>query len=378
MTAGGTGATMRYWLLATAAVLAACSAEPGAAKSGVTGDPATPTGPTTSVQPADRSFRDWLAGCDNGNDCVAFAGPRDGGTGWLRVSMAAGPMGIPTVHVGLWGDGGPQNAAAPLRLRIDGAEFVVDPDPDLGQDGVGRAAGRQADGILRALAEARSLVLTKGSETVTLSPNGASAALLWIDERQGRLDTVTALRRRGDRPASDVPAAPGLPVVTPAPVADQTGMPDPDTDAVLPAGFRDLPAVKECRTNLDWNPDLFKGATRHRLDADTELWGVPCDAGAYNLMMRFWITGPNGADPRAIALQGVSGDPDYVVTNPEYDPADRTLRQFAKARGIGDCGTFQKWTWTARGFVLSEETGMGECWGVPFDLWPTRWRTRGQ
>ena len=371
-------ATMRYWLLATAAVLAACSAERGAAKNGAAGGTASEPA-STAVKPADRTFRDWLAGCDNGGDCVAFAGPTDGGTGWLRVSMAAGPQAAPVVHVGLWGGDGTENAAAPLRLRIDNRDFLIDPEPDQGDVGVGRATAAAARDIVRALGEARALTLTKGSETVTLSPNGAAAALLWIDERQGRLDTVTALRRRGERPASAVPQAPRLPVVTPAPVADQTGMPDPDGPSpALPAALASLDAVKECRANLEWNPDLFKAVSRHRLNASTELWGVPCDAGAYNLMMRFWTTGPNGADPRAIPLQGVSGEADYVVTNPEYDPAERTLRQFAKGRGIGDCGTFQKWTWTARGFVLSEEIGMGECWGVPFDLWPTRWRTRGQ
>lgn len=371
---------MRYGLLTATAVLAACGAEPGAAKGDAATGGNTPSqSAPAGVQPADRTFRDWLAGCDNGNDCVAFAGPTDGGMGWLRVSLAAGPNATPVVHVGLWDGSGAENAAAPLRLTVDGRAFVIDPDPDMGADGVGRATGRAAADMVRAIAEARGLTLSKGSESMTLSPNGAAAALLWIDERQGRLETVTALRRRGDRPASSVPAAPALPVVTAAPAADQTGMSPGNSDgppAALPAAFRDLPAVKECRENLSWNPDLFKAISRDRLDADTELWGVPCDAGAYNLMMRFWITGPNGTNPRAIALQGVEGDPEYVVTNPEYDPETRTLRQFHKGRGIGDCGTFQKWTWTARGFVLSEEIGMGECWGVPFDLWPTRWRTR--
>lgn len=368
---------MRKFILTTAAVLAACGAEPNAAKGAPAAGVPAQTAPAATAQPADRTFRDWLAGCDNGNDCVAFAGPTDGGTGWLRVAMAAGPAAAATVHVGLWGDGEPQNAAAPLRLQIDGQEFVIAPDPEQDGGDVGRATGRQAQAVIRALGDARRLTLVKGSDTVALSPNGAAAALLWIDERQGRLDTVTALRRPGPRPASAVPTAPALPVVTPAPAADQTGMPDPEGPGpALPGALTDLAAVRECRANLDWNPELFKQTSRARLDADTELWGVPCDAGAYNLMMRFWITGPNGSDPRAIALQGVDGDPDYVVTNPEYDPAERTLRQFYKGRGIGDCGTFQKWTWTGHAFVLSHEIGMGECWGAPFDLWPTRWRTR--
>lgn len=371
---------MRWWLLTTAAVLAACSAEPGAAKSSAAagGDPPARSAATTA-RPEHRTFRDWIAACDNGNTCVAFGGPVEGYDGWVRVSMAAGPEWTPIVYVGLWGETGPENAAAPLRLQIDGASVVMSPDPHMEDDRIGVATRNDALTIIRALADARLVGVIKGSETVALSASGAAAALLWIDERQGRVNTVTALRRRGDRPASAVPAAPALPAVTAAPAADQTGMSPGNSEgppATLPAAFRNLPAVKECRENLSWNPDLFKAVSRDRLDADTELWGVPCDAGAYNLMMRFWITGPDGVNPRAIALQGTEGDPEYVLTNPEYDPADRTLRQFAKGRGIGDCGVFQKWVWTARGFVLSEESVMGECMGVPFDLWPTHWRTR--
>ena len=370
---------MHKIVLTLAAALAACGAEPEKAQGAPAANASAQTGASPAPQPTDRTFRDWLVGCDNGNDCVAFGGALEGGLGWIRVAMTAGPQGRPSIMAGLWASEGPENAAAPLTLEIDGRAFTLALEPDSGDVGTGGVTPGDTAAVLRALAAARSLRVVKGSEAAPLSPNGASAALLWMDERQGRLNTTTALIRRGDRPASAVPAAPALPVVTPAPAADQTGMSPGNSEgppATLPAAFRNLPAVKECSENLSWNPDLFKGVSRDRLDADTELWGVPCDAGAYNFMMRFWITGPNGSDPRAIALQGVEGDPEYVLTNPEYDPETRTLRQFHKGRGIGDCGTFQKWTWTARGFVLSEEIGMGECWGVPLDLWPTRWRSR--
>ena len=49
---------------------------------------------------------------------------------------------------------------------------------------------------------------------------------------------------------------------------------------------------------------------------------------------------------------------------------------FAKARGIGDCGAAQTWAWTGQGFTLTQESIMGECGGVPSDLWPVTWRTR--
>ena len=44
--------------------------------------------------------------------------------------------------------------------------------------------------------------------------------------------------------------------------------------------------------------------------------------------------------------------------------------------GIGDCGAAQTWAWTGQGFTLTQESIMGECAGVPSDLWPVSWRTR--
>ncbi|WP_217591550.1 DUF1176 domain-containing protein, partial [Burkholderia sp. GbtcB21] len=48
--------------------------------------------------------------------------------------------------------------------------------------------------------------------------SGLNAALLLNDDTQGRVGTVTALLRPGNRPAPSVPAAPALPpAVVPAP-----------------------------------------------------------------------------------------------------------------------------------------------------------------
>ncbi|WP_175724569.1 DUF1176 domain-containing protein, partial [Burkholderia ambifaria] len=62
------------------------------------------------------------------------------------------------------------------------------------------------------------------ARTPRVSLSGLNAALLLIDDTQGRIGTVTALLRKGTRPASSVPAAPALPPApVPAPrVADLT------------------------------------------------------------------------------------------------------------------------------------------------------------
>lgn len=312
-----------------------------------------------------RAFRDWRAVCDNGARCVAHAGSAT--SGWLMVRMDAGPEARPTLLADL-----PEISGVALRLVIDGRSHAL--SAASGDGGGQTVPAAETAAVLSRLAAARDIRLVAPDFEAAIPTGGVSAALLWIDERQGRLDTVTALLRRGDRPASAVPARPALPVVTAGPAAAQSGF--GDSDQTLPAALEALPAVKTCRTETAGN-DWVQGAVASaRLDASTELWAVPCFAGAYNIGQDWYLTGPGGRDPRPAVLTSSSGETGAGTINGGYSPETRTLTAFAKGRGIGDCGVAQTWTWTGRAFVLTTETEMQDCQGIPADHWPTTWRSR--
>lgn len=341
--------------------------------------------PAASARSESRTFRDWYAVCDNGNGCVAYSG---GGTGWIRIGLDAGPDARPTIHVGMWPEG--EALPGPLVVVIDGKRHTSTPDADDSARGTIPASEVQA--VLAELAAARTLGFVSGDQTVEISTAGSSASLLWIDERQGRLDTVTALIRRGQKPASTVPAAPDLPRIVAAAAVSQTGFAtapksdetdDAKPDAIAPAALEAVPAVRKCRADTAFNEYLQKAVTAARLDANTELWGIPCDGGAYNFSYAYFLTGPEGTNARPATFPGVDGaaartaegESDLLV-NPDYDPETRTLSAFAKARGMGDCGVSQTWTWTGQAFVLSREQVMQDCWGMSSDFWPTTFRSR--
>lgn len=355
--------------------LAACGqADQKAAAAPVPGQTATAetAAPAPAARSESRKFRDWLAVCDNTNDCVAF-GPASEGTGWVRVGSAPGPDGRRTVSVGFWpstGDG----LSGPVTLTLDGRRHVAAPIAG-DHDPVGTAEVRATDAaaVASGLAAGQTLTLAAGGETVAMSLSGASAAMLWIDERQGRLDTPTALVRKGTRPASSVPGAAPPPQVIAAPPIAQAGF--GDTGQTLPPALEAVAAVKACRAETG-DSGLSDEVMSARLDAATELWAVPCFAGAYNIGHDWYLTGPGGRNPRAVILASASGETGAGTINGGYDPSTRTLTAFSKGRGIGDCGTASTWTWTGRSFVLSAESEMTECWGVPADFWPTTWRTR--
>jgi len=349
-----------------------------------------PLAGATSLRPGEmsvsRRFRDWSAVCDNGNGCVAYTG---GIAAWIRVGMEAGPGAEPTIRLGMWPDGGGA-LAGPLYLVIDGRRHVTTPGPE----DTSSALVPQVDvrAIIAELTAARTISLAAGDQDANLPAGGVSASLLWFDERQGRLDTVTALVRRGGRPASTVPLAPALPFVTVAPAVSQAGfetslMPmnsDEDRPNAVPSAALEAdPGVRQCRENTAFNDYLGKAVTASRLDASTELWGIPCDSGAYNVSYLYFLTGPGGIDAREVRfpdkdgrpIEGADGAAEWLV-NPAYDPATRTLTALAKGRGPGDCGVFQTWTWTGRSFALSGEQVMSDCFGMVLDFWPTTFRSR--
>lgn len=379
--------TKAAWRIGAAAILtamAACGGDEAPAATGPAGT-ANPAAaprvtPVMAVQPETREFRDWRAVCDNGNRCAAYAGSDIGA--WVMVRRDAGPGAAPVILAGqgpAYGDEGPPEAA----LTFDGHAVA------LRRTAQGMAVPEAAVmATLTRLAAAREVRFSVMDEGPEISAAGATAALLWIDERQGRLDTADAMIRRGPRPAASARAAQVLPVIEAAPAVAQGGLGaanDPlqgenDTpDIPLPAAIEALPGVKECREVT--NTYVQKAVMAARLGPQTELWGVPCSAGAYNVSYALYLTGPGGVDPRPAAFptwraHGLTeGDQDWL-TNPVFDPATRTISHFPHGRGIGDCGVIQTWTWTGRAFALKEEKSMGDCWGMGADLWPTTWRTR--
>ena len=349
---------------------------PAAPKAASTAAPAV-AAPVLQIRPETKTFRDWRATCGNDGTCWAFGFAPEFAAGWVRIALAPGPDAQPQILFGYWPDGDAKGAN-PLGLTIDGRAYPAalseasNADAPIGEIRTG------VRGALDALAQGKVMTI-RGASTQEVSLHGAAAALLWIDEKQGRLDTPTALIRRGSRPAALVPVAPPLPTVTPAPAVDQSGF--GDQKQRVPAALRARTEVGNC-LKASAMPAVSDMVMSARLDARTELWGVPCGAGAYNVTHNWYLTGPSGRDPRPAILAGTEGPgsdpvmPDNATVNGAYDPKTRTLSAFAKGRGIGDCGTAQTWAWTGQGFTLTQESVMGECAGVPSDLWPVAWRTR--
>jgi hypothetical protein len=183
---------------------------------------------------------------------------------------------------------------------------------------------------------------------LTFPLSGLSAALLWIDERQGRIGS--------ERVASVAPYG-----LTPA-GQEQQELPD------LPQAVLDRHAIDpECEPfETLANGRDFTIAT---LDDEHTLYLVPCWSAAYNFGWKVYVETAGGSiDPQYFAdyslYSGWTGTPTLV--NVYFDPETKVLGSFYKSRGVGDCGSSGTWTWTGYVFRMTEFRAR-ECDDGPAD-----------
>lgn len=315
-----------------------------------------------------RSFRDWTAGCDNLKGCTALSLPGEGAetTGFLKFERPGGPAGTVSLSLKLAGE--KLKAPLAIRLSLDGTPF-----PAAGKTLTAtaedaenaRIAFSEADAaaLIAAARKATKLSASMAGKSYTVSLAGSVAALLWIDEQQGRLGTVTALIRKSDAAAGTVPQPPALPVVT----AKATG-PALDEKAAKALGTALRKHLKA--SDPDACEDNDGASTPDQawpLDARQKLVGLYCGSGAYNVSTGYWlITGDAVASARKAAFPG---NDDNMLINSDYDPKTGQLGYFAKGRGLGDCGSSGNYAWTGSGFALAALSTMGECRGIGPDDW---------
>ncbi|MGH6782300.1 MAG: DUF1176 domain-containing protein, partial [Sphingomonadaceae bacterium] len=258
-------------------------------------------GHAEAAQTGIKTFRDWIAGCDNLRGCTALSLPAETANdiGFLKLERSAAPAGAAALSLRLRGE----QLKAPLsvQLLLDGAPF-----PAAGKSLPARRddedtatvllSGTDTEALIAAARKATRLTARLAGKTYDISLAGSVAAMLWIDEQQGRLGGTSALIRKG--PATTVPAAPALPVITARTTA---GFPAPDAKATKAMAA----ALRKHLRQLD--PDLCDDSgdantasdSVWSLDASTKLVGLLCSRGAYNVTTGFWsVTGNDVAKAR--------------------------------------------------------------------------------
>lgn len=288
------------------------------------------------------TYKDWAVACDNTRRCEAVGYQEkesDTPPVLLHLLREAGPA--TPVRATFSVQTEDEAPARPLTVRINKLVLRgVQPDKELTLE--------QTRSLLPALLDASAAKLTDGKTTWTLSLAGIKAALLKMDDLQGRIGTPGALVRKGGKPESSVLSPLPAPILRPAPLA-----PERKGDEKLLSPI--LKAIKsqdsECREGVPDADDAYPSITR--LTDKTVLVMRLCSRAAYQVSYGMWIANDKPPyDPQPVSLPTETTEMGDYGMNAGF--ANGILTTFSKGRGIFDCGDRMSWLWTASGFELLE------------------------
>jgi hypothetical protein len=312
-----------------------------------------------------RTFQDWTVGCDNGAACHAVAlmpehWPEDGLT--MSVRRGPEPSAQPVLAFEL---GAGSNAAS---LSADGKRLTV---RLVGSEGQTRVAPADTAAMIAVLRSASRVELQSadGKTLGRVSLKGASAALLYMDEKQRRTGTTSALVRPGPRPAAGAP--PLLPVVAARPITSARPL------ALTPAALAALRRKHGCTLDEVGGPEEAETAA---LGPSESLLLLACGSGAYNVSyVPFVLRRGRGGIEATLAAFDLAepwwkGEGKPILINAAWEAERGLLTSYSKGRGLGDCGTNSGYAWDGRAFRLVERAEMDECQGSTDFI--TTWRAR--
>jgi hypothetical protein len=317
-----------------------------------------------------RVFGDSIATCDNRGACqiLALASEQDEDPAWLRIEREPDEAALALLSIRA-----PRGAPPDRRWRlhvderparaVSRDEIFCDADDTPGLcEGVDLAGAALVEPLVRRLLDAAHVTLSAdGAPIGNVSLRGIKAAALWVDERQRRLDTPTALVRRGDRPFR--PPAPGpLPTL-------RAG-----TDAWQPqAGAARVLAAARASLGSSDCADVGRGDDRLWRHRDGRwLAAFDCAFGPYWVESR-WLLSRDGRSWRPLPLAAPTLDDDEragVLRDAGFDETLGILTTHARSRGVGDCGIERSFVDVGSTFALYLDRRMPVCRGVPPDAWP--------
>jgi hypothetical protein len=294
-------------------------------------------------------FKDWAMACDNLRHCEAIAYQSEE-SGSAPVTMWLSRDAGPHAQVRIQFDTDDSEDAESLTLQLGARKLTgISLRKDLSPADTAK--------VLAYLLEGEAIVLTEGRKRWQLSLSGSKAALLKMDDLQGRVGTPGALVRRGKAAESAV-----LPPVA-APKVKAVALPKTvEADQALLQPILDSIAPRECWEDLPDDRSPEQSITR--VSATQVLVMRECGRGAYQGGSGIWLANSKPPfAPRRLVLPLPGGESDDYVMNASLN-AER-LSSFAKGRGISDCGSGFEWVWNGRNFELVEAWVSPLCRGFP-------------
>lgn len=295
--------------------------------------------------------KDWELACDNTLTCRAAGYSAEEGAGGSVLLTRAGGANTPVLGrvtlADTAGDGSKQ--VDTLTLWIDGhAQGEV----AKAENDEWTLTDAQTQALIAAVKGSVKVEFRGGAEPFELSSNGAFAALLKMDDAQGRLDTPGALVRKGNKPESSVPPAVAMPVIQQVKVRKASPRALSATELALlkPKLIASLTDEDSCDNLAPSDDQPEEGPpTLTAVDGAHVLIAALCWRGAYNEGYGYWLIDTS-----------LQGKPE-LITDSGSNYSDGVIAKAQKGRGIGDCWSSADWVWNGKDFVQSSVATTGMC-----------------
>ena len=331
--------------------------------------------PAAASEPVQRLFKGWQVTCNNLNDCDIRNVDEN-----MRIVIRhqAGPAGSASLDImsfdatkaeGIWLDGKRWDHAILLSEANDNNDYANAHSDSLSD----------IQALVAAAKDAMTLSLSADNE-ISGSLSGLNAALLFVDERQERLNNQTALFKTGSGTADSVPARPSsAPTLPPVPPV----VPLDNAQSLLKKVIASQQAVLKQEECEPAEEDIARSEAQP-LDAQHALVMINCGMGAYQSSSLLFIT-PRTTPEKAqqlilpLPLRDGEGKPNSVswFTEASYDPKNGQLFHAARGRGIADCGESATWRYDGSTFHLISYNSQPSCDGGEPGDWPSVWATPG-
>lgn len=306
-----------------------------------------------------RYFGDWLAACRDDGYCSAIAydnlNPGDGrvSDNWFRIGRHAEEIWWELSFTPIAQMADPQ---APFAVSVDGTTELFTGPTEIAAFGSINdffLLGSKAQSVMDRLMPGQSLQVEFTADTgaptrASFSLRGLTAALIWIDETQGRLGSERVAE------APPVGLTPAAPLNTPLP-AGEIALSD------IPA---DLIALESARPDACDGFDIVEFPFyAYPLGQDRTLFLLPCTGGAYNRFYSVYVGDGMNYERLDFATPsyrtGWQSEPGLWLES--FDPTTLELRSANLGRGLGDCGMRGLWRWNGAMFVMLEYRLQADC-----------------
>jgi hypothetical protein len=186
-----------------------------------------------------KTFQAWTATCNNIGACVVI-GSAEADLFYVRIARDAGATASPEIKIVLAVEEPFKAAGRQFMLKAvaKGPSDPLDPvETTITSGDTNKAtallAGDASLRLIAAIRDADRLAYRFGGISGSLDLKGLSAALRWMDARQGRAGTPTALVAKGMTPIGQVPGPRLSPVIVAAPARSASVIAKPIVSAAL-------------------------------------------------------------------------------------------------------------------------------------------------